>query len=631
MTTKLFFFITVTLFYQVAISQEQKMKIDEQNKLGSAKKSAEFSLVRFGESNMVSADLRWLPILANKCISREPKIPNHELIEKMKAEKLLTKQNTLASKPSDVNTDSDSDNSERVINPIVGANWLGNTNNGSSPLDNNIAISNGGIIVSVANTTIEVDDIAGNLLYYNDLPTFFNDAAITNTCDPVVLYDRIADRFILFFQECAGNSANSFLCICFSKTNNPATGGWWTYKITGNPLNDNSWFDYPKMAISNNELYITGNLFNNSSNFNQAVLYQIQKAPGYAGGTINWQYWSSITGTPFTLLPVSNGHGLSYGPGCFLVATEPGGGNTIKLYDLTDDMSAANEQLNYYSVSTVAYAPAANSYQSGTACLLDNGDCRTLSGFFLNGIVHFAFHCDIGSGWNGVNYNRLNPANLTNQTTRFGFIGNYDYSYPSIASYATSATDKSVMIGFGRTGSTIFPQVRVVGCDDGMNWPTVSTLVKNSASYVSYTSTTTERWGDYTGITRKHNSSSPSVWMNGMFGNSANKWDTWIAEIHGANSTVISENKENESSLKIFPNPIVEGFSIEFQLAETNNIEIKIMDIAGKTVKELYNGRGIKGDNVFTFNKANLSKGTYFLMINDNKKTIKNEKIIIAD
>lgn len=624
MKSKLLITLLLAFIGLSTFSQEQKIMLDESKKLGSATKSEMFTIECSGEVNTPSADLKWKPILTKKVYkSFRPKVPDYELIEQIKSEKLLIKQQ---------NTQKTQDDFEfsKTVTPIVGTNFLGNINNGSSPLDNSIAISNGGIIVSVANNTIEIDNISGSNLYYNDIATFFNDPQITTVCDPVVLYDKIADRFIFFFQECSGNSANSYIAICFSKTNNPATGGWWKYKLTGNPLNNNSWFDYPKIAISNNELYITGNLFNNSSVFQQAILYQIQKAAGYSGGSLNWQYWYNISGSPFTLLPVGSGQGLSYGPGCFLVATAAGGASTIKLYDLTDDMTATNEQLNYYSISTTAYSPAANASQLGTSCLLDNGDCRTLSGFYLNGIIHFVFHSDIGSGWNGINYNRLTVSTTSNQSSMFGLSGSYDYSYPSVSSFATSTTDKSVMIGFGRASSSIYPEVRVVNCDNAMNW-SGSTLVKSSSSYASYTSTTTERWGDYTGTTRKHNSSTPSIWMSGMYGTTSNLWNTWIAEIHDNSTTGTEDILENTNNLKIYPNPIAESFTIAFTLSENTNLEISIFDISGRIVKELYKGKGLQGDNIFSFNKANLSTGTYFLIIQNNSNIIKNEKIIITN
>ncbi len=150
--------------------------------------------------------------------------------------------------------------------------------------------------------------------------------------------------------------------------------------------------------------------------------------------------------------------------------------------------------MNYYSVPTGSYAPSGDASQSGTSCLLDNGDCRALSGFYLNGIIHFVFHSDIGGGWNGINYNGLNASSKTNQSSTFGSVGNADYSYPSVVSYAKSQSDPTVMIGFGRSSANMFPEVRVVNCDISMNWSS-SALVKASSDYVSYSSTTKERWG----------------------------------------------------------------------------------------------------------------------------------------
>lgn len=621
MKTKLIYTLLLAIFCLNLFGQtpEAKMKLDESKIVGTATKSSALTLQCQGEINPVSTDLKWRPILTNKCIAHEPKVPNEDLIEKMKETKTKFTKNE--------NKTSEQTREAMSVTPVVGTNYLGNVNNGSSPMDNNVAISNGGWIVSVANNTIEYDNTSGTTIYYNDIVSFIGDPTITNVCDPVVHYDVQSDRFIFFAQECAGNSANSYLLVFFSKTNNP-TNGWWYYKLSGNPLSDGSWFDYPKMAVSTNELYITGNLFSNTPTFNQAILYQIQKANGYSGGALNWQYWTGISGSPFTLLPVSYGQGSSYGPGCYLVATDNAGSSNIKLYDLTDDMTGT-PSLNQYNVPTTAYSPTGyNANQLGTTTELKFFDCRALSGFYLNGLIHFVFHSDIGGAWYGINYNRLNAGSLTNISSTYGLSGTYDYGYPSVVSYATSTTDKSVMIGFGRSGSTIYPEMRVVNCDNLMNWSS-STLVKSSSSYVSY-SGSPERWGDYTGTTRKHNSVTPSIWMNGMYGTSANLWNTWVAEIHDNSTVGIAENVEN-NNIKVFPNPVVETFMVEFALDNSTEINISIIDLNGKIVKLLYNGNAAQGNNAFSFNKANLSVGTYFLTIKDKSKIIKNEKIIIAN
>lgn len=598
---------------------EKKVVLDESKKVGSATVSTIQSTVASGSTKNVSSDLKWRPILTNKCVAHKPKVPNIEIIEQLK-----NKKQKIAIDPT---KNMESENSLNAIVPVVGTNYLGNENNGSSPMDNNVAISNGGWIVSVANNTIEYDNTSGSTIYYNDIVSFIGDASITNVCDPVVLYDVTSDRFIFFAQECAGNSANSYLLICFSKTNNP-NDGWWYYKLSGNLLNDGSWFDYPKIAVTTNELLISGNLFYNSGTFNQAIVYQIRKANGYAGSSLTWQYWTGISGSPFTLLPVSYGQGSSYGPGCFLVATDNAGSSNIKLYDLTNEIGA-NPSLNQYNVPTTAYsATGYNAGQLGTTTELKFFDCRAMSGFYLNGIIHFVFHSDAGGAWYGINYNRLTVSNLTNQSRMYGNSGVTDLGYPSVVSYATNATTKSVMIGYGRSGTSIYPEVRVVNCDNAMNFSS-STLVKSSASFVSYTGTP-ERWGDYTGTARKHNSATPSIWMNGMWGTNTNVWSTWVAEIHD-NGVVGLTEKENMSEVKVFPNPVIETFLVEFILENQEQIDISIIDINGKVVKHLYEGSVHSGKNAFSFNKANLAAGTYFLIIKDQSKIIKNEKIIIGN
>lgn len=611
-------------------AQNQKATIPPTAKLiGHGTKSPEFTAQLVGEIKPVSVDLKWKPLLNNRCVKHHT--PDDLKLEQIKQQKMLLKTNTAYK-----TTETEAAAAAAAVTPVVGSNFLGNTNTGNSPLDNSIAISNGGKIVSVANNSIEFYNTNGTMTYSNTIDGFFNDPTITNVCDPVVIYDSGADKFIFFAQECSGASSNSHLLVCFSTTNDP-NGSWWNYKLTGNPAANNTWFDYPKMAVSTNELYITGNSFNNGGGgFEEALLYQIQKNNGFIGGSLNWQYWNNISDgsiftEPFTLLPVSYGHQGNYGPGVYLVNTDNAGSSTIHLYDLTDDMSASNEQLNHYSVSTTAYSPAANGNQLGTSTQLDNGDSRTLSGFYLNGIIHFVFHSDYSGGYNGLNYNRLNVATQTNTSSVFGLSG-YEYSYPSIASFATSTSDKSVMIGFGRTGSSIYPEIRVVNCDNNMTWGS-STLVKGGAGYSDYTASggDPERWGDYTGMCRKHNSSSATVWMSGMYGTAAHNWETWIAEINATGATTGIDNVSNKNDFQVFPNPIYQEFKTEFELAANTNISIDIYDIQGKIVKTLYTGLANAGKNQFTFNKSNLETGTYFITITSNNQTLKNEKVIIAN
>jgi len=533
------------------------------------------------------------------------------------------------------NTEETEIKSASTLLPQIGTNFEANWSLVGTPPDNTMAISNQGLIVTANNDGVEYYNENGTMTFFTFWPGFFNDPSLTSTIyDPKVLYDSGSDRFILVVLH-GTNSSTSRVLVCFSQTNNP-NDGWWVYTLSGNPLNNNCWFDYPKIGISNNDLFVSGNLFNNNDSFNQAVVYQISKAPGLQGNNIQFITWNNFSSNPFaafTMVPVSYGHQGNYGPGIYLVSSNSGGGSVIRLWDITNDLGA-NPQITTSPVTVPAYAPAANAQQQGSQDELDNGDCRIQSGFFLDGIIHYVFHCNVGQNWNGINYNRLNVSTLANQTNRFGQIGTSDFSYPAVASFANSVNDRNVMIAFLRSGSSIFPEVRVVNCDENMQF-SQATLVKAGTAFVNILQGSVERWGDYSGISRRHNAANPNVWLAGCFGanipgQANNTYVTWVAEVFS--NDVVSTNNLNENSKDIgfvFPNPAYDLIHVPFEAPGGEEVTVDIYDINGKLVKMLYRDTPKKGYHELSFNKLALESGVYFLNIKTSTTSIKNEKLII--
>ena len=308
------FFLTLLIGCSFSSSaQFSKGKIEAQDKPEQvvAPAVARLDQAEFiGFRNPPSLDLNWMPSLST--ISKNEG-ENQEELEKIKEYKRQLKLSTVIT-PAEEKTTS-------VNAPTVSTNFSGVNNGGSyTPLDNTIAISNGGIIVAMVNSNISYYTSTGTSTYTHDVYSLINDATLTNSlCDPKIIYDNVADRFIFYVQVCDEVVTHSKIVLGFSKTNNPS-GGWWIYKFTGNPLGDNSWFDYPKLGLSTDEVFVTGNLFHGTSNsFNQSVIYQIPKTVCFAGGTLpTWHYYSGLTGA-FTILPLSYGQAGSYGPGLYLV------------------------------------------------------------------------------------------------------------------------------------------------------------------------------------------------------------------------------------------------------------------------------------------------------------------------
>jgi hypothetical protein len=161
-----------------------------------------------------------------------------------------------------------------------------------------------------------------------------------------------------------------------------------------------------------------------------------------------------------------------------------------------------------------------------------------------------------------------------------------------------------------------------------MNW-SASTIVKEGENFVDFMSSSTERWGDYTGACRQYNATNPKVWVNGMFGNIDNVFDTWIAEI-GVNASGINElSKENK--VKIYPNPVIHQYHLEFESNQAENVEILLLSSEGKQIQNLFKGMTFIGKNAFSFNQGALETGEYFLVVKTSQNQIRiNEKIIIV-
>lgn len=625
----------------VGMAQYSKVKINAEPVKGAEFTSRPVEAEFIGFRNPESDDLQWKPILT-KVSDNESE--NSELLEKIKEEKNALKQTTTPQ-------------SERVearttvsTDPVVGTNFAGVSNGGVyTPLDNTIAISNNDSIVAFVNAQIGYFTSSGTQTYSRSIYTLIGDATLTNNlCDPKVIFDPTAKRFIFYCQVCDQVSSHDKIVLGFSKSSNPADG-WYFYKFTGNPLGDGSWWDYPKLGISNDEVFVTGNLFANmSSTYNQSVVMQIQKTPCYSGGTPLTKVWSAATipsgglGAiiPFTFLPLSYGQLGSYGPGIYLVTTEgaTAGQNTYRLYDITNNIaSGAASMLSYNITVSPTYSTPGDAAQKGTSFTLNTGDSRAQDGFYLHGNVYFVFNTDVG-GYSAVSYNRLKLSSLTNTSATFSNAsGGIDRAYPAIVSASNDSLDKSVLVVYEESGSGIYPRMCAVGCDSNMTWSSSSGVVVHSGTaYDLYDgSTTSQRWGDYTGLAKKYGDT--TAWMAGMYANSSNAWAQWIAQLyphtvhisHTTNAGVGPVNQQDET-IKVYPNPIVDNYHVKFTVPERQNITINITDMEGRTVVQLYHSIVEQGESVFSFNKANLAPGIYSLNIIGEKNNIINERIVIT-
>lgn len=528
-----------------------------------------------------------------------------------------------------------------------------------TPTDNTLAVSNGGIIVSAINSNIRYYNTSGTELFSKTFFDFLGDTNLKSKLyDPQVIYDSGADRFIFVLLH-GSHSSTSRVIVCFSKTNNPLNG-WYVYQFPVTTLSSVyafKWFDFPKIGISNDDLFITGNIFkNDEGGFSESVIIQMTKSNGYQGKTLIWKLWNNLSdadgGKPFSICPVSYGKQGNYGPVFYLLSNKnAGNSNKIYLYEITNKLGS-NPQLKSFSLTTNTYYLAGDAVQKRTnqdidPGLLDIGDCRIQNAFYQisngEGIIHFVFHSEYNQTYNAINYNRLNLKTMKFSSKMFA-NASVDYAYPAVVSSSPeNDPSKDVVIAFLFASATHFPGLAVVSCDDQMNFSNY-VVIKNGLTNVNILSDENERWGDYTGICRKHNTSAPRIWISGAYGanisdNSVKppvlkpyRYKNFIAEVADNQITEINEEvKPEDYTVNIYPNPVVKTFQLSFDVREAGMLEISLVQADGKFVTALFRDYVRQGKAIFSFNSLALKPGIYFVRISRENKQIMYEKMVVSD
>ena len=140
------------------------------------------------------------------------------------------------------------DQAEGVV-PAEDRNFEGIGFTGRLPSDANGDIGPNHYVQAV-NAHLQVFDRSGTALTGRiPIRSLWDDAGDTGACtinprgDPVVLYDHLADRWVISqFARLAGGLA--FTCVAVSRSPDPVAGGWFLYT-----LGVASGFEYPKMGV----------------------------------------------------------------------------------------------------------------------------------------------------------------------------------------------------------------------------------------------------------------------------------------------------------------------------------------------------------------------------------------------
>jgi hypothetical protein len=133
-----------------------------------------------------------------------------------------------------------------------------------------------------------------------------------NFGDAVVVYDALADRWILTNFAFANSSTGPFFqCLAVSRSGDPIAGGWFLYavRMDSGAIASGTLNDYPKFGIWTDCLYMSANEFKGTT-YKGSAFASFERSSLYAGAALDSTNssigivpFSNQAGGPFTMLP----------------------------------------------------------------------------------------------------------------------------------------------------------------------------------------------------------------------------------------------------------------------------------------------------------------------------------------
>jgi hypothetical protein len=390
-------------------------------------------------------------------------------------------------------------------------------------------------VVNVVNCAIEWYTKGGVLQNQQSLSSFFASLGPplgTATFDPKVIYDQYMDRFVVVTLERSGG--DSYILVAVSKTSDP-NSGWWFHAIQSRTHVPNigfTWADYPGLAVDDQAIYITANMFTFAGSFVAERLWIVHKAPFYSGGAATVTQHDPFGAIGFPALATVAMPAHMYGPpppghGTFLVCYSglsqggPGGIEHLLIIEVTDPLGGgggpffADQFVPVADIEDVGgafgFPPLPDAPQLGTGYLVEVNDRRALSavwredqlyatttilpnaGADLGQTTAHWFRLDTSAGIGGI------------FTADHGDVGGEDIAPGTFTFMPSVAVDKcgNMGVGFAASGPTYYPGAYYAGrlaTDPPGTLQAAGTLGAGLDYYYRAFGGSRNRWGDYSGI-----------------------------------------------------------------------------------------------------------------------------------
>jgi hypothetical protein len=554
------------------------------------------------------------------------------------------------------------------LNPEIQKNINGFLGTGT-PNDNHIAVANNGQIISVMNTTIRVHNDTGKVIkswslqfYPNTNNKVDNLPTLDRIYDPRVVYDPYEDRFIVLYMH-GTTDKTSFIVVGFSSAGDPLKP-WNVYMVTGNPVGDSVWSDYPIVSQTKEDFFFTVNLLGNGASweegFRESLIWQLRKSDGYEGKPLRKNVYTNIKHNGIivrNICPAQNGP-MPNGTDNYFVSVKSVSekNDTVYIHKITNTQAsgmASHELLALKTNQFYGFPPNALQPDTGFKFRLRTNDTRVLTAIRDGDHIQFmqnSMNFETKQAHLMHSHVYINKPNFVSSFSWDADIRSHlithdslEFGYPAMAFVSDRNGDPSTITTAVYTSQYHMPGMGVIYQNRYGEYSDFL-KIKEGQTRIAYfgIDPDMQRWGDYEGIQWKFNE--PGVFYTvGSYGRN-NAMSSFISRIKIADSVW----KQPIASVRIFPVPSNNGIvNIEWkgQLNETMQGVLTKLSGASST-----NDHGqhsfiftpVTGTNIYRLHTHNLSPGVYVLNLYKNtpidnlerlkhpkKEAIHTQKIII--
>jgi hypothetical protein len=392
-------------------------------------------------------------------------------------------------------------------------NMDGQTATGFAPSDNNLAVGPNHIIQIINHSSgslFKVWNKSGTIVQASTVLSSIT--GLSGSGDPVVVYDQLADRWVLTeFGRTGAVTYINTLIIAVSTTGNP-TGSWKIYSY-----NVGTFFvDYPKYAVWHNAYYATSNDFNTAgTSYLGSSIYAFDRNAMLAGAATATMIRTRFTGSGnryYSMAPVcTEGPTVSNQSGLFALIQDNtwvgAPADSLILFEFTPNFASPAS-----SVIGPFRAMATSPFNTNIGGLNQQGTTQTiqaLSQRLMNKVIYRNFGgsesivcntTDLQNSRTGVHWWELRRPGSGNWNIYQEGLWQpaSDNNHRFMGSIAINANGDIGLL-YNVTGSTAYPSARFTArnsCDPLGQMTLAETVVMNGTTYES----SNNRYGDYNSL-----------------------------------------------------------------------------------------------------------------------------------